>query len=108
MGAARLPRDPVQQRRWARRLVSGLNVPPRACFMYERESLGQAYRRIFCRGYEMGAEAALREILSELERSDDPCAGLPPHLVKSAQAAARGRGRRAPRRASGRRKREAA
>ena len=91
MGAGRLPRTPEAQKAWARHLVAGLNVPPIAIFRYERESLGQCYQRIFCRAYEIGAEAALRAVLKELARSDDPLAGLPAHLVKSAQAAARAR-----------------
>lgn len=93
MGAQRLPRTPREQAQWARRLVTGLRLPPIALFRHERESLGQCYGRIFCQAYEIGARAAVRELIRELGRSDDPLAGLPPHLVKSAQAAARGRRR---------------
>lgn len=100
MGAKRLPRDPDGQRRWARRVAGQQVAPPIACFVYGRESRGQFFRRVFHRAYELGAEAALREILVELERSDDPLAGLPPHLKKSAQAAARARRRKAQRRAA--------
>lgn len=100
MGVKRLPRDPAGQKRWARRVASQQVTPPIACFAYPRESRGQFYARIFRRAYELGAEAALREILAELERSDDPLAGLPPHLKKSAQAAARARRRKAQRRAA--------
>ena len=95
MGTKRLPRDPEEQKGWARRLVVGLNVPPLAVFLYQGESFRKAYQRIFCRAYELGARAALKEALVELERSDDPLAGLPPHLVKSARAAARARRRKA-------------
>lgn len=91
MGTARLPRTPEAQKAWARHLIVGLNVPPIALFRYERESLGQAYQRIFCRAYELGAEAALHQVLKELKLPDDPLAGLPPHLAKAAQAAARAR-----------------
>ena len=91
MGQQRLPRDPEEQRRWARRLVAGLNIPPIDIFLQHGESPRQAYQKIFCRAFELGAEAALNECLGELERSDDPYVGLPPHLVKSAKAAARAR-----------------
>ncbi|MBE9565836.1 MAG: hypothetical protein IMF16_03690 [Proteobacteria bacterium] len=94
----RLPRDPEEQKIWARRLVVGLNVPPLAVFLYQGESFRQAYQRIFCRAYELGARAGLNELLGELERSDNPLAGLPPHLVKSARAAARARRRKAAKR----------
>jgi len=91
MGQQRLPRDPEEQRRWARRLVAGMNIPPIDLFLQQGESPRQAYQRIFRRAFELGAEAAVNECLAELERPDDPCAGLPPHLVKSAKAAARAR-----------------
>jgi len=94
MGRQRLPRDPEEQRRWARRLVAGLNIPPIDIFLQHGESPRQAYQRIFRRAFEIGAEAALNECLAELERSDDPYVGLPPHLVKSAKAAARARDRK--------------
>ena len=91
MGLQRLPRDPEAQRTWARRLVNGLNIPPLALFRSSRESFGQVYERIFCRAYELGAEAALRAALQELDCPGDPCVGLPRHLAKSARAAARSR-----------------
>ena len=94
MGQQRLPRDPEEQRRWARRLTAGLNIPPIDIFLQHGESPRQAYQKIFCRAFELGAEAALNECLAELERSDDPYVGLPPHLVKSAKAAARARERK--------------
>ena len=94
MGQQRLPRDPEKQRRWARRLVAGLNIPPIDILLHHGESPRQAYQRIFRRAFELGAEAALNECLAELERPDDPYAGLPPHLVKSAKAAARARARK--------------
>ena len=105
MGLARLPRDPEEQKRWARRLVTGLDIPPFELFRWPRQSLGQAYHHIFAEAYQLGAIAALKAVIAELERSDDPLAGLPPHLVKSAQAAARAKhqkasvtGERSPRR----------
>ena len=108
MGIGRLPRTPEAQRTWARRLVTGLNVPPPGLFLLQGESLAQAYQRIFCWAYELGAEAALRQVLKELEVPDDPCAGLPPHLVKSARAAAKARQAKGRTGCQRRREREAA
>jgi len=94
MGEQRLPRDAEGQRRWARQRAKGMNIPPLAVFLHKGESPRQAYHRIFFAAFELGAEAALAECLAELARPDDPCAGLPPHLVKSAKAAARAAERR--------------
>ena len=95
MGMKRLPRDPEEQKRWARRLLGELSIPPVELFRAEGRSFAQSYPAVFCRAYELGAVAALRQVLAELERADDPLAGLPPHLVKSAKAAARARRRKA-------------
>jgi len=94
MGLARLPRDPEEQKRWARRLLADLSIPPVELFRTEGQTFAQSYPAVFRRAHELGAQAALREVLAELERSDDVLAGLPPHLVKSAQAAARARRRK--------------
>jgi hypothetical protein len=94
MGLARLPRDLEEQKRWARRLLAELSIPPVDLFRAQGQTFAQSYPTVFRRAYELGAEAALREVLAELDRSDDPLAGLPPHLVKSAKAAARARRRR--------------
>jgi hypothetical protein len=94
MGLRRLPRDPKEQRRWARRLSAKLIVPSLLLFAGPRESRGQFFRRIFLRAYQLGAEAGLKEVLAELERSDDPCQGLRPQYAKAAQAAARARNRK--------------
>ena len=94
MGLARLPRDPEEQKRWARRLTTGLNIPPFQLFRSRSQTVAQAYHHIFAEAYQLGAIAALKAVLAELERSDDVLAGLPPHLVKSAQAAARARRRK--------------
>jgi len=95
MGMKRLPRDPEEQKCWARQLLAELSIPPIDLFRTEGQTLAQAYPAVFRRAYELGAQAALRQAIAELERSDDPLAGLPPHLVKSAQAAARARRRKA-------------
>jgi len=95
MGAQRLPRDTRGQRRWAQRLSAKVTLPAMLFFIGPEESRGSFFQGVFRRAYALGAQAALAEILAELERSDDPCAGLPPHLVKSAQAAARARERKA-------------
>ena len=105
MGLKRLPRDPAEQKRWARHVAASVRIPPLACVVAPRESREQFYQRIFSRALEIGAEVALQEVLAELERSDDWREGLPPHLVKSAEAAARTRRRRA---AGSRRKRSRA
>lgn len=94
MGTKRLPRDPEGQKSWARRVAATVRIPPLACYAGPRESRGQFYQRIFSRALEIGAEVALQEALTELGRSDDWRDGLPPHLVKSAEAAARSRRRR--------------
>ena len=95
MGMKQLPRDPEEQKAWARRVAARVPIPPLAAFAYPRESRAQYYRRIFARALEKGAEAGLQEALAELERSDNWRDGLPPHLIKSAEAAARGRRRKA-------------
>ena len=96
MGVKRLPRDPEQQKLWARRLASSLSVVPLACFRCsQHEPISSYYHKMLRCGYEIGARAALDEVLKELERSDDPYEGLPPHLVKSAKAAAAARKRKA-------------
>jgi len=88
MSVNHLPRDPKQQKSWARRLAAQVSVPPICAFVYERETFRMAYPRVFRRAFELGAIAALEGVLKELERSDDPCEGLPPHLRKAATAAA--------------------
>ena len=108
MGVRRLPRDPEKQKAWARKLGAQAIIPPICCFRYYRESIGQYYPRIFRRAFEIGAVAALRQVLQDVARPDDPCAGLPPHLVKSARAAKRARERKAARIHSGRGSKRAA
>jgi len=93
MGAKRLPRDPEQQRTWAGRLSAQVIVPP-VCVFQGGQTFRAGWERIFRRSFELGAVAALNAILAELRRSDDPYAGLPPHLRKSAQAGRRGFERR--------------
>lgn len=95
MGTKRLPRDTEKQKAWARKLGAQAIIPPICCFRYYRESIGQYYPRLFRRAFELGAVAALKQVLQEIAQPDDPCAGLPPHLVKSARAAKRARERKA-------------
>ncbi len=94
MGLARLPRDPEKRRQWARRLTVGRSVPPSQMFRGKGQSIGWAYQTLWWAAFEAGAQAALEEVFAEMERSDNPLAGLPPHLVKSAKAAARARARK--------------
>ena len=101
MGLAKLPKSPKEQAQWARRLAVGTTPPPYPLLRQGRESIGQAYRRIFFLAFEIGAQAGLQEALAELDRPDDPCAGLPEHLRKSAAAGAAGHARRAANKAQG-------
>lgn len=94
MGMDRLPKTAKERRHWLADVATGHHAPPYELFREDRQSFGKAYRRLYFAAFNAGAQAALDKLLGDLARSDDPLEGLPPHLVKSAQAAARARARR--------------